>query len=229
MAHFCSGDSSLCAHIERFQIPFGIYDSICLSELYNLPPHLAPLQGGPFEINPPEKKSNLVPTPDKENARKLTSALIRTQARYTVFCTALPSEQKNLHLRLHRIKQCKCKFEQNQFWNRFGSVSVSLGAVNLARHESLHQQEFIGTQSELKVSASVRFGRNVGPAPLQKCVGNFCCINFGGFCRGFSWRIFLGTFSHKNEEKKSGDKICEKIRRPKNKNPRKIRSAENQP
>ena len=64
-----------------------------------------------------------------------------------------------------------------------------------------------------------------GPAPLQKIVGDFCCINFGGFCRGFSWRIFLGTFSHKNEGKKSGDKI----RRLKNKNPLKIRSAKNRP
>ena len=32
---------------------------------------------------------------------------------------------------------------------------------------------------------------NAGPAPLQKCVGDFCCVNFGGFCRGFSWRFFL--------------------------------------
>ena len=53
-------------------------------------------------------------------------------------------------------------------------------------------------------------------------------------CRGFllykfSWRIFLGTFSHKNEEKKSREKIREKIRRPKNKIPRKIRSAKNLP
>ena len=55
----------------------------------------------------------------------------------------------------------------------------------------------------------------LGPAPLQKCVGDFCCINFGGFCRGFSWGIFLGTFSHKNEEKISGDKIREKIGGPK--------------
>ena len=34
----------------------------------------------------------------------------------------------------------------------------------------------------------------LGPAPLQKCVGDFCCINFGGFCRGFSWRIISGHF-----------------------------------
>ena len=54
----------------------------------------------------------------------------------------------------------------------------------------------------------------VDPAPLQKCVGDFCCINFGGCCWGFSWRIFLGTFSDKNEEKKSGEKKSgEKIRR----------------
>ena len=71
--------------------------------------------------------------------------------------------------------------------------------------------------------------RYFGLAPLQKCVGDFCCIIFGGFCRGFSWKIFLGTFSHKNEEKKSGEKIREKIRRPKNKNPRKIRSAKIRP
>ena len=60
-------------------------------------------------------------------------------------------------------------------------------------------------------------------------------------CRGFLlykfWRIlpgifledFSGHFSHKNEEKKSGNKIREKDRRPKNRNPRKIRSAENRP
>ena len=29
----------------------------------------------------------------------------------------------------------------------------------------------------------------------EKCVGDFCSINFGGFCRGFSWRIFLEDFS----------------------------------
>ena len=69
----------------------------------------------------------------------------------------------------------------------------------------------------------------IGPAPLQKVVGDFCCRSFGGFCRGFSWRIFLGTFSHKNKEKKSGDKIRENIRRLKNKHPRKIRSAKNRP
>ena len=62
-------------------------------------------------------------------------------------------------------------------------------------------------------------------AICRNVLEDFCCINFGGF----SWRIFLGTFSHKNEEKKSGEKIREKIRRLKNKNPRKIHSAESRP
>ena len=53
-------------------------------------------------------------------------------------------------------------------------------------------------------------GPSLGPAPLQKCVGDFGCTNFGRL----SWRIFLGTFSHRNEEKKSGDKIREKIGGP---------------
>ena len=51
----------------------------------------------------------------------------------------------------------------------------------------------------------------LGLAPLQKCVGDFCCINFGGFCQGLSWWIFLGTFPTKMR-KKSGDKIRDKIR-----------------
>ena len=69
----------------------------------------------------------------------------------------------------------------------------------------------------------------LGPAPLQKCVGAFCCVNFGGFCRDFPGGFFLGTFSHKNEEKKSGDKSPKESGGPKIKNPRKIRSAKNRP
>ena len=55
----------------------------------------------------------------------------------------------------------------------------------------------------------------VGPAPPQKCVGDFCCVNFGGFRRGFSWRIFLGTLSHKNEEKNPARKSAKKSGGPK--------------
>ena len=35
---------------------------------------------------------------------------------------------------------------------------------------------------------------------LQKCVGDFCRINFGGSCGAFSWRIVLGTCFHRNED-----------------------------
>ena len=75
-----------------------------------------------------------------------------------------------------------------------------------------------------------RLLRHFLPRPIcRNVLEDFCCTKFGGFSRGFSWRIFLGTFSHKNEEKKSGEKIREKIRRLKIKNPRKIRSAESRP
>ena len=62
---------------------------------------------------------------------------------------------------------------------------------------------------------STRPDETISPAPLQKCVGDFRCINFGGFCRGFSWRIFLGTFSHKNEEKNPARKSAKKSGGPK--------------
>ena len=69
----------------------------------------------------------------------------------------------------------------------------------------------------------------LGLPPLQKCVRDFCCINFGGFCRELSWRIFLGTFSHNNEKIVRQQNPREKIRRLENKNPRRVRSAKNRP
>ena len=48
--------------------------------------------------------------------------------------------------------------------------------------------------------------------PICRSVSeDFCCVNFGGFCRGFSWRIFLGTFfpqkwGEKNPARKSAKK-----------------------
>ena len=60
---------------------------------------------------------------------------------------------------------------------------------------------------------------------LQKCVGGFLLYKFWRILPGIFLEDFSGTFSHKNE-KKSGEKIREKIRRLKNRNPRKIRSAE---
>ena len=58
----------------------------------------------------------------------------------------------------------------------------------------------------------------LGPAHLEKCVGNFCCANFGGFCRGFCWRSLLGTFFPQKLEKIRRQNP-RKNRRPKNKNP----------
>ena len=64
---------------------------------------------------------------------------------------------------------------------------------------------------------------------LQKCVGGFLLYKFWRIFPGIFLEDFSGHFFHKNEEKKSGEKIREKIRRLKNKNPRKIRSAESRP
>ena len=44
--------------------------------------------------------------------------------------------------------------------------------------------------------------QSLGPAPLQECVGDFCCIKFGGFQEEFSGGFFWALCPHKNEEKK---------------------------
>ena len=70
----------------------------------------------------------------------------------------------------------------------------SLGAFRMGATESAQNNKFL-------------------PRPIcRNALEGVCCINFGGFSLGFSWRIFLGTFSHKNERKKktSGEKIREK-------------------
>ena len=54
------------------------------------------------------------------------------------------------------------------------------------------------------------------PANLQKCVGGFLLYEYWRIFSGIFLEDFSGHFSHKNEEKKSGEKIREKIRRPKN-------------
>ena len=59
-------------------------------------------------------------------------------------------------------------------------------------------------------------------APSAEMCWGFLLYKLGRISGGFFWALFP-----QNEEKKSGGKIREKIRRPKNKNPRKIRSAKN--
>ena len=66
-------------------------------------------------------------------------------------------------------------------------------------------------------------------ANLQKCVGGFLLYKFWRIFPGIFLEDFSGHFFPQNEEKKSGEKIREKIRRLKNKNPRKIRSAKSRP
>ena len=56
------------------------------------------------------------------------------------------------------------------------------------------------TLQEFTWSSWGRSVRNLGPAPLQK------------FCQGLFWRIFLGTFSHKNNQRKTkGQQLKGKI------------------
>ena len=57
-----------------------------------------------------------------------------------------------------------------------------------------------------------------GPAPLQKCAGDFCCINSGGgVLPAIFLEDFLGPFRTDMRRKNpAGQKIREKIRRPKN-------------
>ena len=48
--------------------------------------------------------------------------------------------------------------------------------------------------------------KDSGPAPLQKYVKDFCCVNVGRFCWGFSWRmILLGTLP--TQKWRNGDKL----------------------
>ena len=64
--------------------------------------------------------------------------------------------------------------------------------TNLLFQAVLQGVAFVGVAS-LKVEKAHFLGRT----PLQKIVGDFCCIKFGGFCRGFTWRIFLALFPTK--------------------------------
>ena len=60
----------------------------------------------------------------------------------------------------------------------------------------------------------------------EMCRRIFVIFTCGGFCKGFSWRIILGTFFHEKKEEKSGDKI----QQLKNENlQKKFHSPENRP
>ena len=48
------------------------------------------------------------------------------------------------------------------------------------------------------------------PGPSAEMCQGFLLCNFWSICRGFSWRIFLGTFPHKNEDKNPATKSAKK-------------------
>ena len=70
---------------------------------------------------------------------------------------------------------------------------------------------------------------NVGLAPLQKCVGDFCCINFGDFVGDFPGGFFWALFPTKMRKNNPATKSVKKFRRPKIEICDKKRSAKNQP
>ena len=110
-----------------------------------------------------------------------------------------------------------------------------LGGPLLVPSPLLHKQSETAALDGLATRNANRFARidshesirrkqkkNLALPPLRKCVGDFCCVNFGGFCRGCCWRIFLALFPtkmrRKNPREKSGGpkrKIREKSVLPK--------------
>ena len=65
--------------------------------------------------------------------------------------------------------------------------------------------------------------------PLRRSVSGIFVVQILEDFAGDFLQDFSGHFPHKNEEKKSSDKICEKIQQSKSKNPRKICPAKNRP
>ena len=127
-----------------------------------------------------------------------------------------------------RVWVCDGKFHQNftsktaRRTENFTQISLCWGAALKFQASHLPNPDFLWgflkardwtfqarlkNESRLKITIEIHFFNlwalrvYIGPAPLQKVVGDFCCINFGGFCKGFCCRISLCTLSPKNEEK----------------------------
>ena len=104
---------------------------------------------------------------------------------------------------------------------------------HLEKRENIYWRKFKQSSGETspKLQISVACHDRTCPeiTSAESCRGfllyRFWRISPGIFLEDFSWALF----SKKNEEKKSGDKIRAKIRRLKNKNSRKIRSAKDRP
>ena len=58
--------------------------------------------------------------------------------------------------------------------------------------------------------SAARSEKSLPWAICRNVLEDFCCIHFGGFSRGFSWRIFLGTFPTKMRRKNPARKSAKK-------------------
>ena len=61
----------------------------------------------------------------------------------------------------------------------------------------------------------MHYAPNFWPAPLQKCVGDFCCIFFGGFAGDFPGGFFRALFPTKMRRKNPATKSAKKSSGPK--------------
>ena len=84
----------------------------------------------------------------------------------------------------------------NRTRNRTRTAAVQCQFSREKEKETKKKRKHQKIRVSRKSSPSCAF--DIGQAPLQKCIGDFCCTSFGGFCRGFSWRIFLCTFFKQN-------------------------------
>ena len=85
-----------------------------------------------------------------------------------------------------------------------GGVGVMAGLRNKQCH-------FHNTNVHLKSPLPICSHNKCLPwAICRNVLDDFCCINFGGFCRGFSWRIFLGIFPTKMRRKYPARKSAKK-------------------
>ena len=104
---------------------------------------------------------------------KEAESSLRPMTQQTDLCLQNPSQ-------IHREREAESNAKRSSKEHKHGCRDLSSNDL---------QQETCNLNQAERTNIT-----NLGPAPLQKCVGDLCCINFGGFCRGFSWRIFSEQF-----------------------------------
>ena len=95
--------------------------------------------------------------------------------------------------------QGKPRKKQGFFVGTESLESLEREKAQKTRKSSQKKTRNAKNKNKESIGPLARFGVVSGdllPRPFCRNVSeDFCCINFGGFSRGFSWRIFLGTFS----------------------------------